>query len=51
MPMSSSNMSIDAVKAQIHSIEEARPEGKTGNSSSSSKILNTPCADYHPKKK
>jgi hypothetical protein len=50
MPMSSSNMSIDAVKAQIHSIEEARPEGKTGTESGS-KILNTPNATYHSSKK
>jgi len=42
-------MSIEAVRAQIHSIEEARPDGKTGTESGS-KIRDTPDANYHPKK-
>lgn len=50
MPLSSSTMSVEAVRAQIHSIEDARPEGKTGTEAGS-KILNTTPANYHPKKK
>jgi hypothetical protein len=49
MPLSSSTMSIDAVRSQIHSIEDARPEGKTGTEAGS-KILNTKPANYSKKK-
>lgn len=45
MPMSSATMSLEAVKSQIHSIEDARTEGKTGTESGS-KILNTKPAIY-----
>jgi hypothetical protein len=50
MPMSSSNMSIESVKATIHGLESARPEGKTGTESGS-KILHTTNATYSGKKK
>lgn len=48
MPLSSSTMSLEAVKSQIHSIEDARSEGKTGTESGS-KIFNTKPAVYKKK--
>lgn len=45
----SSTLTIEAVRSQIHSIEEARPEGKTGTESGS-KVLNTKDAVYRGKK-
>lgn len=42
-------LTIEDAKKQIHSIEEARAEGKTGMEQGS-KILNTKDATYHGKK-
>jgi hypothetical protein len=49
MPMSSSNNSLESVKAQIRSIETPRAEGYNGGDSGS-KILNTKDAVYKKSK-